>query len=186
MSIVSQLLLGLLCFSEYHGSTLTWAEAVTSFDTTDHGNHIATFTDTMTGDCVCGKTGTHHSTLTRTDTPREPHTHLRQTHVHTHKHVTHSSVVFVALCLRVFTVAVRRGPAPSVRLAVILLIGPRWRGAQRAGFLVLNSTLDLHLPLLCLDRVGLKNMWVTGQELTEGLTEQRQENLDHVFQTVAI
>lgn len=83
MSIVSQLLLGLLCFSEYHGSTLTWAEAVTSFDTTDHGNHIATFTDTMTGDCVCGKTGTHHSTLTRTDTPREPHTPSSNTRSHT-------------------------------------------------------------------------------------------------------
>lgn len=68
---------------------------------------------------------------------------------------TYFSVVFLRCCLCVLTVVVSRRPAAGIRLVVvqfILLIGPWLRRGQRAGLRLLGATLDLHLPLQCLEK----------------------------------
>lgn len=93
-------------------------------------------------------------------------THMyRHTHMHTHstaaadvqqwESATYFFVVFLACWLRILAVVISRRPAAGIRLSVvkfILLIGPWPRRAQRAGLRLLNTTLDLHLPLQCLEK----------------------------------
>lgn len=89
----------------------------------------------------------------------------RHTHPHIHstaaadvqqwEPATYFFVIFLACWLRILTVVVSGRPAAGIRLTVvqfILLIGPRPRRAQGAGLRLLNTTLDLHLPLLCLGK----------------------------------
>lgn len=83
---------------------------------------------------------------------------------------TYFFVVFLARRLRILTVVVSRRPAAGIRLSVvqfILLIGHWPRRAQRVGLRLLNTTLDLHLPLQCLENedgvwrcLGWKGEWI--------------------------
>ena len=122
---------------------------------------------------------------THTDTPRHTQTHTHThtpTHTHTHPHscesVSYLFVISLACWLHICTLIVRGGPATGIHLSVIqfiLLIGPWPRRAQGAGLRLLNATLDLHLPLQCLEEVewerwiimqGEKNLIKTGGQHT--------------------
>lgn len=114
------------------------------------------------------QTGSHHSHMYR-------HTHsTAAADVQQWESATYFSVVFLACWLRILTVVVSRRPAAGICLSVItfiLLISPWPRRAHRVGLRLLNTTLDLHLPLQCLEEQGRKmdelNRWTANKGLID-------------------
>lgn len=102
---------------------------------------------------IAQQTGSHHSTHMCRHT--RTHSNL-PADVHKRESAPYFFVIFLGRWVCVLAGVVSGGPAAGIYLSVvhfILLTGPWSRRVQRAGLRLLNTTLDLHLPLQSLKDV---------------------------------
>lgn len=124
------------------------------------------------GSSFCRSTGRiTKSSITRQDFINHRTFRHTQAYTHTAAAATYFFVICLSCWLQILTVVVSGGPASIIRryaVKFILLIGPWPRRAQRAGLQLLNTALDLHLPLKRLVKEDSEEQGSKGDELGLG------------------